>query len=588
MTSSARVLRSLVALLAAGGAVLFAGEQRRGGQAPPPPPPQQPVPQLPPVFRSGVNLVPVDVRVVDSRGQPVTDLKENEFYIAENSVRQQIRHFSTTALKAERDVKPQPLLRTDETPTIGAQNRRVFLIVLGRGRLQHPGKGVDGALELIKKHLLPQDYVGIMAWNRATDLTTDHAKVLGVMDRFKKDHEKVEALLRQQFSGLAAIYGGREIPAPVQKEIDAIFSGPDAPGTRQVPPAAMTDAARMAGDTRRTTDAMQTQAQNAAGTTAPRLNSIADDTTVASMDLSLDEFVEVNSQSMQDLATLYTGISYLRHVNGEKHLLFVSAEGMLLPRAEDDRGIAAAASDARVALSILHTGGTRPQGGIDWRIPISSRIANLTGGTFTSLQTGPDFVERVDRESRFQYTLGYYPTNSVMDSKYRRIDVRVLRPGGYRVLYRHGYFARQFQAGFDRQRMIIYSRVTAAASYSMEVSDLPIAIQDAKLEKKPDGTSEIAVQVHISPDRLSLTEADGRRKGSLDIAVFCADGNERMVGISWDTFQFEMTPDAHQRFLQKGITFTGRVAVSAPARHIKVVVYDAGADLVGSAMLRVK
>ena len=562
---------------------LAAGPQRQGGQPPPPP-----APQLPPVFRSGINLVPVDVRVIDRNGKPVTDLKESDFAILENNVRQQIRHFSTSALQPGAAVEAKPLLRTEETPALGAQDHRVFLIVLGRGRLQEPGRGVDGALELVKKYLMPQDYVGVMAWNRATDLTTDHARVLNVLERFKKGHEKVEGLLQQHFSGLAAVYGGSEIPAGIQKEIDGIFSGPAVPGVRQIPPAPVSDANRMASDTRRTTDALTTQAINAA-TGAPVLTSVGDAVAAASLglDMSLDEFVEVNSQSMQDLATLYTGISYLRHVNGEKHLLFVSRDGMMLPRAEDDRGIAAAASDARVALNILHTGGTRIGGGIDWRIPTSRTIANLTGGEFTSLQVGPAFVQRIDAESRFQYTLGYYPTNSVMDGRYRRIDVRVLRPG-LRVLYRHGYFARQFQAGFDRQRMIIYSRVTAAASYRLDVQDLPIQILLAASDKAADGSLEVSVQVQIAPERLSLTEADGRKKGAIDIAVFCADGGERLVGLSWDTFQFEMTPDAYQRFMQKGITYSGKVGVSAAPRHVKVVVYDAGADLVGSARLQIK
>lgn len=583
------LLRGVAVLIASVGGLLAAEPQRQSGQAPP----QPASPQLPPIFRSSINLVPVDVRVIDRNGKPVTDLKESEFAILENNVRQQIRHFSMSALQPEAAVAARPLLRTGETPPIGAQNHRVFLIVLGRGRLQEPGKGVDGALDLVKKYLMPQDYVGVMAWNRATDLTTDHAKVLSVLERFKKGHEKVESLLQQYFSGLAAVYGGSDIPAGIQKEIDGIFTGPAAPGVRQIPPAPVSDASRMASDTRRTTDAMTTQAINAA--TGATLMTSLSDTAAASlgMDMSLDEFVEVNSQSMQDLATLYTGISYLRHVNGEKRLLFVSRDGMMLPRAEDDRGIAAAASDARVALDILHTGGTAPMIGgrgfprIDFRASTSRTIASLTGGEFTSLQVGPAFVQRIDAESRFQYTLGYYPTNSVMDGRYRRIDVRVLRPG-LRVLYRHGYFARQFQAGFDRQRMIIYSRVTAAASYGRDVRDLPIQILQATGGKAADGSLEVSVQVQIPPERLSLIEADGRKKGAIDIAIFCADGNERMVGLSWDTFQFEMTPDAYQRFMLKGITYSGRVAVSSAARQVKAVIYDAGADLVGSARLQIK
>jgi VWFA-related protein len=577
MPHSPRALRLGVLLAAAAGVWVGAVQQS-----------QQTAPPQQPVFRSGVNLVPVDVRVVDRFGKPVTDLQESEFAILENNVRQQIRHFSVIQFQPEPNVAPRPLLRTSESVALGAQSRRVFLIVLGRGRLQYPGKGVDGALELVRNHLLPQDYVGVMAWNRATDLTTDHDKVLSVLERFRKGHEKVEALLANYFIGLTAIYGGSNIPTPIQREIDTIFNGPGGPGVRQIPPGQATDAGRLGTDTRRTIDALQTQAINAANATTP-LTSPSDSATAAmGMDLSLDEFVEVNAQSMQDLSTLYTGISYLRHVDGEKHLLFVSASGMMLPRAENDRSLAAAASDARVALSIIHTGGLPPAGGIDFRVPASRTIAEMTGGEFTSVQVGPQFVGRIDADSRFQYTLGYYPTNNVMDGKYRNVQVRVLRPGGLRVLYRHGYFARQFTGGFDRQQMISYSRISAAATYGGEVRDLPIQIIKAALEKTADGKLEVAMQVQIPPDRLSIKDADGRKKGSIEIAVFCADGSERLVGIAWHTSDYEMTSEAYQRFMQKGMTYNGRVAVSAQPRNVKVVVYDAGADLVGSAITKIK
>lgn len=584
MTDVWRCGRLAAVVLTAAVFVTVAEAKQRGQRGTPPP---QPPPQTSQqVFRGGVNLVPVDVRVLDREGRPVTDLKEADFQIFENGLRQQIRHFSTMALTPEPPRAGQALLRTAETPAIGTQSHRVFLVVFGRGRLQDPGKGIDAALDLIRKRLLPQDYVGVMAWNRATDLTSDHARILSVVERFKKSHEKVEGLMRQHFSGLTAVYGGNKIPAAIQKEIDGIFRGPETAGVREVPQAAIADASNMNAQSRRVTEALQTQAiTSAAG--GNRLTSLSETAAAVNVDMSLDEFVEVNSQSMQDLATLYTGISYLRHVTGEKHVLFVTQNGTMLPRGEDDRGIAATAADARVTLSILHTGGIdpNPNARFDFRIPTSRTIADLTGGQFTNVQTGPAFVQRLDDASRFQYTLGYYPANSVMDGRYRRITVRT-RPG-LRVLYRHGYFARQFMPGFDRQRMVTFSRVAAAAGYAEPVGDLPISIE-AKPGAGPTGGRQVEVTVQIRPERLSLVDADGQRKGSVDIAVFCADGNQRLLGVNWDTVEFAMTPDAYERFMQKGMTYSTRVTVTGEPRHVKVVVYDVGADLVGSALLRIK
>ena len=59
----------------------------------------------------------------------------------------------------------------------------------------------------------------------------------------------------------------------------------------------------------------------------------------------------------QDLGSIYTGIEYLRFIEGEKRLLYVSTDGLFLPRAEDDLSLAAVANDARVAIDTVQTGG---------------------------------------------------------------------------------------------------------------------------------------------------------------------------------------------------------------------------------------
>jgi hypothetical protein len=49
-----------------------------------------------------------------------------------------------------------------------------------------------------------------------------------------------------------------------------------------------------------------------------------------------------------------------------------------------------------------------------------------------------------------------------------------------------------------------------------------------------------------------------------------------------------MTPEALVRFNEKGMTYSGRVPVTTDAKHVKVIVYDPGADLVGSAVIKIK
>jgi len=87
-------------------------------------------------------------------------------------------------------------------------------------------------LHFVHERLLPQDAVAVMAWNRATDFTTDHARIAAVLERFKRTHEGVEAKLNLRFSGLARLYGSRDIPSSLQRDIDAVFGEADGGGAR--------------------------------------------------------------------------------------------------------------------------------------------------------------------------------------------------------------------------------------------------------------------------------------------------------------------------------------------------------------------
>src|SRR5688500_3434149 len=140
---------------------------------------QAPSPQqTPPLIRSQITMVPIDVRVTGRDGKPITDLTADDFIVLEDGVPQVIRHFSTQAFTAASDAPSAPpqFRRAIEDPT-GTPNRRVFLFILGRGRHQAVSKYVEALTEFATQKVMPQDQIALMAWNRATDFTSDHAMI---------------------------------------------------------------------------------------------------------------------------------------------------------------------------------------------------------------------------------------------------------------------------------------------------------------------------------------------------------------------------------------------------------------------------
>ena len=81
----------------------------RQAQPPATPPPAQAQPaqdpqQQPPVIRTGINFVRVDVIVTDRKGNPVLDLKPEEFRLKEDGKAQAIESFSVVKIDDGKDI----------------------------------------------------------------------------------------------------------------------------------------------------------------------------------------------------------------------------------------------------------------------------------------------------------------------------------------------------------------------------------------------------------------------------------------------------------------------------------------------------
>jgi VWFA-related protein len=547
-------------------------------------------------FRAATTLVPIDVRVLDRSGKPITDLTEHDFTVLEDGQPQAIRHFSSTTLTPQpappAEAAPHLLKTSAVTDSLGPQSRRVFLIVLGRGRLQGIGKGVDGMLHFVRERLLPQDVVAVMAWNRATAFTTDRATTVGVLERFKKEHEGIDARMQLRFSGLAAQYGGSQIPKSIQAEIDRVFDGP---GTdpRTLTPTATPRAGQIDDDTQQRIDELRRR---------------SDDFGTRDVDAqaTLDEFLGTAAQTQQDTTNLYLGIEYMRRIEGEKHLVFVSPGGLTLPRAENDRDIAWQAADARVAMDIVHTDGmasyaahlggaetrnpTAPAGfgsTFDWRDSTARTLAALSGGQFYARKhrNALGDMDAVDDATRAGYVLGYYPPNPEFDGKFRTITVRVNRPGAT-VAYRRGYFSRPPARPFDREAMTIYSRITAAANEQTGIADIPLKVSAAVIR----GATNLRTEVKLTIDstRLHFVRREDKNVATIELAGFLLTDKGRLVGQLWKAFELTYTDERLVEVKRDGVEMTFDVSVAAPPEHVKMVVYDTGADLLGSRDVKVQ
>ena len=161
-------------LLAAGALVvgLSAGMPAQSPPAQPPaqqPPPATPdQPQRPPVIRSGINFVSVDVIVTDRKtGEVVLDMKQEDFEVREDKKPQKVDTFEVVKIDelAVTSTVPKEIRSTyDEESEARQPNVRLFIMLLDD---YHVRRGNDLAvrkplIDFVQNQLAPQDMVAIM------------------------------------------------------------------------------------------------------------------------------------------------------------------------------------------------------------------------------------------------------------------------------------------------------------------------------------------------------------------------------------------------------------------------------------------
>jgi len=558
------------------------------------------------VFQAGALLVPIDVRAVDRAGNPVTDLTAADFVVIEDGVEQQVSHliaqdFTKRAGSIDRQTG-LPLIgqHRDGAGVLAAQPSRVFLVVLGRGRLQQPNRGLDAVTHLIANRLLPGDRVAVMAWNRATPFTADHAAVGDVVARFTSGFARIEVDIAGYFSGLAGLYREPGIPAFTQPAIDAIFDGPIGMRTTLMPKAI--EDARDVEQRRRATDVLLSNSESS------QFNAL-DELVAGNEGMTLQEFVRSRHHTALDVANIQAGIEYLRHVPGEKHLMYISQGGL---DTASDRLLQIATS-ARVAVHIVHTGGLGggPSFSFDRQIgpvvsmtadPIMSylyrgttmgrtqvaqRIALETGGSFYANRhrLASQDIDAMDRATRFQYTLGYYPSDERLDHRYRRIEVKVKRPG-VTLHYRRGYYASP-PPTFDRREILAYSRIARAFEHAAAVRDI-LVTGEASWMPSDDGVRRVWVRIRIDVTAVALETTSGGQAASLDVAAFLLDRRLQQVGQLWQRIDLSPRSEHHGNVLQDGLPHEATLDAPRDARQVKVAVYDPVADKLGSVTLDIR
>ena len=564
--------------------------------------------QQAPVFRTSTSVVPITVTVVDKDGKPVRDLTQADFTVIEDGKTREIVNFFAQAFAPGPvpPATPGALNRAAAGRGLEPQTRRTFLFVFNNERIQYPVRAIDGVLDFIRERALPQDLIGVIGFNRATDLTTDHLRIIRMVERYRKQHEKVVLDImehRRKFAaptlvrgpinattlGMVNLKGPTEpMPQWIQDEIDAIFTGaPIGEDGKPLPlPPGQAEPMRSATEMLLGMNTIQAYADDPSN---PRLT----------FDDVRERVYRYNNIPLSDAVTtgsllkVYAGIEYLRYVDGEKHLIYFGRgligpgePGVDVPHADTrfEAQAARRASDARVVLDLINTTGAQADVKL---IQSSQNFAKLTGGFYTGVRYATEALALVDEATRFTYLIGYTPSKPNLDGKFRNVVVKVNRPG-VTLRYQHGYYAVEDIPPSELKEQLTTSRLETVAGIAQEATSIGLKTNVVVLPRIGI-TEQIRVEITIDASNLALAQrADGTRTGELDVQVYAGDAKEKVLGDGSKRVNLSADAATYLDWKAAGIRQTLTLAVPQKPAFVKVIVYDYGSDRLGSAMVTVK
>ena len=327
----------------------------------------------------------------------------------------------------------------------------------------------------------------------------------------------------------------------------------------------------------------------------------AEDTTAYSPDES--EYNDLNTD--RELFALRAVAKSLERITEKKSLLYFSG-GISRDGIENQASLRAAINAAvRANLAIYSvdtrglqavsplgdasTGSTRGSGAynggalannVNQNFATQEVMASLssdTGGKafFDSNDFAPAFAQ-VQRDTSAYYAIGYHSSNSARDGKYRRLTIKINRPG-IKLEYRPGYYAPsdfKHSGKEDREREL-EEQVTS----ELPATDMAVYL-DAMYFRLDENRFYVPVSLIVPGSQIPFVKGGDKDKATLDIIGAVIDEVKRPIGRARENVKLNL--DTAQQARQKNIQYTTSFSLPPGKYHLKFVVRENQTGRMGS------
>jgi hypothetical protein len=210
-------------------------------------------------------------------------------------------------------------------------------------------------------------------------------------------------------------------------------------------------------------------------------------------------------------------------------------------------------------------------------------LASRTGGQAYYNNTDiKAAIQQAISDSEVTYNLGYHPTNTNQDGKFREIKLKVNRPS-LDVRYRKGYFAvRPVDEDAETRKGEMASAVwspldSTALPFNVRVDFLPLGRDP---NTKPSG---VHLYVQLDVHDLKIEQENETYTGHLEVVFAQTDEHGEVVGQSGgDTVSLNLKSDTFQKVVKQGVIYEKVLPHESKATTLRVVVRDSSTGAIGS------
>ena len=208
---------------------------------------------------------------------------------------------------------------------------------------------------------------------------------------------------------------------------------------------------------------------------------------------------------------------------------------------------------------------------------VMATLSTDTGGKafFDSNDFAPAF-QQVQRDTSAYYAIGFHSSNPARDGRYRKLTIKINRPG-VKLEYRPGYYAPadfQHAGREDRER-----ELEEQLASDLPATDMAVYL-DALYFRLSESRFYVPVSLIVPGSQIPFLKGGDKDKATLDIIGEVLDEAKRPIGHARETVKLNLDPALQAR--QKNIEYTTSFALPPGKYRLKFVVRENQTGQMGS------